>query len=123
MNTMLAEQGLSESQFGVLEALYHLGDLTQVDLARKILKTGGNITMVVDNLEKRGLVLRIRRQGDRRYVKVQLTGDGRKLIDDYFPSHARAIAQLMSALDSEEQETLAALCRKLGLAVSRSSDV
>ena len=42
--------GLTISQFGVLEALYHLGPLCQKEIAKKILKTTGNITMVIDNL-------------------------------------------------------------------------
>ncbi len=41
----LLSLGLTEPQFGVLEALYHLGPLFQRDLARKLLKTGGNITL------------------------------------------------------------------------------
>jgi MarR family transcriptional regulator, 2-MHQ and catechol-resistance regulon repressor len=116
LNAKLAARKLTEGQFGVLEALFHLGDLTQVDLSRKILRTGGNITMVVDNLERRGWVRRVRSEGDRRYVRVQLTEEGRRLIDDYFPSHARAVTELMAALTPAEQEALAALCRKLGLA-------
>lgn len=45
--------GLTESQFGVLEALLHLGTLNQNQLAGKILKSGGNITLVIDNILKR----------------------------------------------------------------------
>ena len=50
--------GLTPSQFGVLEALHHIGPLCLSELARKLLKTGGNLTMVVGNLQKRGLVKR-----------------------------------------------------------------
>jgi MarR family transcriptional regulator, 2-MHQ and catechol-resistance regulon repressor len=65
------DAGLTVSQFGVLEAIYHVGPLSQAELAKKILKSTGNITMVIDNLEKRGLVRRERKQGDRRYYAVQ----------------------------------------------------
>ena len=41
----LSDYGLSTSQFAVLEALYHLGTLSQRDLARKLLKSTGNISI------------------------------------------------------------------------------
>jgi MarR family 2-MHQ and catechol resistance regulon transcriptional repressor len=59
--------GLTGSQFGVLEALYHIGPLCLGELARKLLKTGGNLTMVVGNLQRRGLVTRTRQANDKRY--------------------------------------------------------
>lgn len=111
----LADAGLSVSQFGVLEALYHLGPLSQSEIAKKVLKSTGNITLVVDNLEKGELVKRERQEVDRRYYTVRLTVKGRKLIGDIFPRQAARIMEEMSALSSAEQETLGNLCRKLGL--------
>ncbi len=110
----LAEHKLTPSQFAVLEALYHLGPLCLTELARKTLKTCGNLTLVVDNLEKRGLARRTSTAEDRRYVSVSLTDEGRKLIAAVFPTHAAGIVARMSLLSPDEQEQLAALCRKLG---------
>ncbi len=107
---------LTASQFGVLETLYHLGDLTQHDLGAKLLKSGGNITLVIDNLEKQGLVERRRCKVDRRLVYVSLTPVGRELIAEVFPQHLASIVQAMSALNVEEQAQLGHLCRKLGKA-------
>jgi MarR family transcriptional regulator, 2-MHQ and catechol-resistance regulon repressor len=106
--------GLTHGQFAVLEALLHLGPLNQCDLARKLLRSGGNVTVVIDNLEKRGWVRRERQKDDRRMVIVRLTPAGRRLIAGIFPSHAKAITAEMSRLSPEEQNTLRALCRKLG---------
>jgi len=111
----LADGRVTGSQFGVLEALLHLGPLNQCDLGRKLLKSSGNMTMVVDNLEKRGLVRRVRDVEDRRYVTVHLTDEGRELIEAVFPRHAAGIAAEMSVLTAAEQEELGRLCRKLGL--------
>ncbi len=111
----LADAGLTISQFGVLEALYHLGPLTQVDISKKILKSSGNITMVIDNLEKRELVRRERGTEDRRYITIKLTKAGKYLISKTFPSHATHIVREMSPLDPSEQDELARLCKKLGL--------
>jgi MarR family 2-MHQ and catechol resistance regulon transcriptional repressor len=110
----LARLGLTTGQLGVMEALMHLGPLTQSDLGRKLLRSGGNVTTVIDNLERRGLVGRTRNREDRRVVTVDLTRTGGRLIGKVFPIHARAVAQAMEALTVSEQEELGRLCRKLG---------
>lgn len=110
----MAACGLTVSQFGALEALLHLGPLCQCDLGKKLLKSSGNITMVVDNLEKRGLVERRREGEDRRFVTVHLTEEGRRMISEIFPRHVAVIVEEMGALAPSEQEEMGRLCRKLG---------
>lgn len=114
-NRPMAEHDLTVSQFGALEALHHLGPLNPSELARKLLKTGGNITMVVGNLEKRGLVTRRRSGDDRRCRLVQLTAKGEKLIRAVFPLVLERIVAEMGALTAAEQDELHRLCKKLGL--------
>ena len=108
--------GLTVSQFGVLEALLHLGPLCQRELGEKILKSSGNITMVIDNLEKRSLVERKRDRGDRRFVTVHLTAEGEKLIKAIFPRHLERIKNEFGILSVSEQEALGDMCRVLGRA-------
>lgn len=110
----LEEEGLTLSQFAVLEALYHVGPQYLGDLARRILTSSGNLTLVVDNLQKRGLVKRIQEGKDKRFVQAAITPAGEKLIARIFPEHARRITEVMGRLKAEEQETLGDLCRKLG---------
>jgi MarR family transcriptional regulator, 2-MHQ and catechol-resistance regulon repressor len=114
LSGLITEDGLTESQFGALEALFHLGPLCQRDLGAKLLRSSGNVTMVVDNLEKRGLVRRERGGEDRRYVTVHLTAEGRRLIGRLFPKHVARVVAEMSILTPAEQEELGRLCRKLG---------
>lgn len=111
----LSTFGLSFSQFGVLEALYHRGPMSQSEIGQKILRSSGNMTMVIDNLEKRQLVKRERSQVDRRFFIIHLTEKGRKLISEIFPSHAREITREFDVLTASEQQTLGRLCKKLGL--------
>jgi MarR family 2-MHQ and catechol resistance regulon transcriptional repressor len=111
----LAEVDLSISQFGTLEALYHLGPMPQVEIGKKLLKSSGNMTLVIDNLEKRGLVRRERSEEDRRYFTVHLTEVGKELISEFFPAHAERIAAEMSVLTPSEQEQLGWFCKKLGI--------
>lgn len=106
--------GLTTTQFAVLEALYHGGTLTQGEVCAKVLKSSGNITLVIDNLEKLGLVGRQRSTQDRRVINVTITDAGRALIQEIMPRHVAAIVEEMNALTPQEQTTLGDLCRKLG---------
>lgn len=106
--------GLTESQFGVLEALHHLGPLDQTELTGKLLTSPSNLTLVIDNLEQAGLVERRPSPRDRRRRIVHLTGRARREVERVLPRHVERIAEVMSGLTSEEQDQLAKLCRKLG---------
>lgn len=108
------EYGLTLPQFGVLEALHHLGSMPLGELADKLLVTGGNVTYVMDRLEEQGLVSRTRCGKDRRVVWACLTDEGRSLITDVFPGHAAFVHDLVSVLAPDEQETLRTLLKKLG---------
>lgn len=109
------------AQFGALEALLHCGPLSQSELAGKLLKSGGNITLIVDNLEKAGHVVRERSSEDRRFVTVSLTDSGRAFITDLFPKVAASITRELGALSSAEQFTLGWLCKKAGLGAPAAS--
>ncbi len=110
----LADKGVTLTQFAVLEALYHLGPMSLSDIAEKVLTTGGNLTMVVGNLEKQGLARRQQCPEDRRMLIVVLTAKGKSLVRGMFPRHAAAIAEFLGVLSPEEQAHLGDLCRKLG---------
>jgi len=115
INAHLREYNLTVSQFGILEALYHLGPRQTGELGNKILKSSGNMTMVVDNLEKRGLVKRQPRKNDRRCVDIHLTKKGETLVEEILPKHIAGVLNTFAVLSGEEQERVAVLCRKLGL--------
>ena len=112
LNRSLSAAGLTESQFGVLEAL-HLGPLPQRGLAGKILRTHGNVTLVIDHLERRGLVQRQRAAADRRCIRVHLTEEGEALVRRLVPAHAARLAAEMSVLREDEQQELSRLCQCL----------
>ena len=116
-NRHLAAHNLTISQFGVLEALYHIGPLSQRQLADKILRSSGNLTMVIDNLERDGLVQRERDLKDRRIMTVSLTQRGFELIDSLMPRHVQNVMQVFSALAPEELGQLAELSKRLGLSL------
>ena len=110
----LQEENLTQSQFAVLEALYHLGALCQGELVQKILKSNANLTTVVDSLEKKNLVRRDRSGSDRRRVTVCLTEVGTEVIARVFPRHAEIVERELAVLSADEQLQLADLLKKLG---------
>ena len=104
---------LTVSQFGILEALYHLGPMSQKNLAAKILKSPGNITTIINNLERNQLVKREVNNEDKRYYTIRLTYNGRSMIERIFPTHADIVLDRFSVLTETEQATLGMLLKKL----------
>jgi MarR family transcriptional regulator, 2-MHQ and catechol-resistance regulon repressor len=123
LSLQLEFEGLTTGQFGILEALLHLGAMCQKTLAEKLLRSGGNITLVVDNLEKHGWVRRERQEDDRRKILVHLTPEGRRVISQIFPRHVEAVVKEMGRLNPEEQEALRNICRKLGRAAEEPTNL
>lgn len=113
LSPILSSAGLTAGQFGALEVLLHLGPLCQSELGKKLLRSGGNITMVVDNLERRGLVRRERGE-DRRFITVHLTKEGRQRIQKIFQKYLDALVREMRILTEAEQKELGRLCKKIG---------
>lgn len=111
----LGDENLTVSQFGILEALLHIGPQNQKELGKKILKSGGNITLVIDNLEKRNLATRKTDPCDRRAVIIELTEKGKTFIEEFFPKHVEKIVDEYSVLSPEELKELGRLCKKVGI--------
>jgi MarR family 2-MHQ and catechol resistance regulon transcriptional repressor len=109
----LHSNNMTGSQFGVLEALHKHGPVVQRDLAGQIMKTTGNITTVIDNLEKSRLVERIRGEKDRRYFEIVLTPEGGQLIKKIYPAHLKQVEKVLSRITEKERNELVRICGKL----------
>lgn len=110
----LRQHGLSGTEFGVLEALYHKGPLPLSALAEAVLITGASMTYAVKQLEERGLMRRRTSTEDQRFVFGELTDAGRALIAQVFPEHAEQIRSAMRGLSRQEKRQAAELMKKLG---------
>lgn len=108
-------RGLTETEFGILEAVYHKGPLLLGDVQRKILLSSGGVTYTIDRLAEKGLISRQECPTDRRARYAVLTAKGREVIEEIFPEHAELIEEVMSGLSAREQEEATLLLRKLGL--------
>ncbi|HVO72775.1 MAG TPA: MarR family transcriptional regulator [Ignavibacteriaceae bacterium] len=114
INELIIKKGLTESQFNALDALYHLGSLNQKELGDKLFRTGGNITLVIDNLEKQKLVKRERGE-DRRCFTLHMTNKGMSLFESIFPEELKLIIEETNLLNEKEQAQLQKFCKILGL--------
>jgi len=110
--------GLGTTEFGVLEVLYHKGELPVCEVQRKILVESSSTTYVVDKLVDRGLVRRRPSDTDRRVILLDLTARGRRLMKRIFPTHAAHMRRALGALSAREQAQAARLLRTLGVAAA-----
>lgn len=105
--------GLTPSQFMVLEVLYHKGDMRVCEITEKILTSGGNMTVVIQNLTKENYVIKKATPGDRRSYQLSLTEKGRSIMEEVFPRHLEIMKETMDGLDEEEKVTLIGLLKKM----------
>lgn len=105
--------GLTLTQFGVLDALYHKGPLTINQIIESILSTGGNITVVVSNLEKQDLVTRTTNPEDKRSCFISITPKGVQKIEELFPKHLEDLEDHFKNLTQEDKEQLVFLLAKV----------
>ncbi|CAM5779913.1 MULTISPECIES: MarR family winged helix-turn-helix transcriptional regulator [Brevibacillus] len=110
----IRQHGLNPTEFGVLEVLYHKGPQPLQQIGEKILISSGNITYVVDKLEKKQLLVRKPCAEDRRVIYAELTEKGQQFLASIFPSHKIAIEQAVSGLNPEEKRSAIELLKKLG---------
>lgn len=111
--TLFRQNGLTMAQFAVLEALLHKGDMTVQALIDSVLSTSGNMTVVIRNLERQGLVNRQKNPSDNRSFVICLTKQGKKLIDTVFADHMDFVQSALSAINDTEKETVINILKKL----------
>lgn len=104
--------GITPTQFSVLDVLYSKGEMKICHLISKILATSGNMTVVLRNMEKNGWIYRKVDPDDRRASLIGLTTEGEELIKQTLPEHLDAVYHSMSVLTSSEQEQLITILKK-----------
>ncbi len=111
----IEDAGLCLTDFAALEALLHKGPLTITEIQGKVLLASGSMTAAVDRLEKKGLVVRRPAPIDRRAKVLDLTPEGRRVVEKAFRRHAVELESAMAVLKPSEKRQLRGLLKKLGL--------
>ncbi|EFY08485.1 MarR family winged helix-turn-helix transcriptional regulator [Erysipelothrix rhusiopathiae] len=105
---------INVNEFQALEALYHKGKLTTQALCDTVLVPGSSMTYVVDQLEKKGLVVRLKDEKDRRINYVMLSPKGLNDTEIIYNKHYEEMRKRFDKLTSEEEVTLQNLLKKIG---------
>jgi MarR family 2-MHQ and catechol resistance regulon transcriptional repressor len=111
----IAEAGLCLSDFAALEALLHKGPLTITEIQAKVLLASGSMTAAVDRLERKSLVIRRATATDRRAKVLELTLEGKRVVEAAFRRHAVELEAAFAVLNGREKRQLYGLLKKLGL--------
>ncbi len=120
LRTLLRQNfSITLPQFDVLSELERAGDpLTMSQLSKELMVSNGNVTGVIDRLEKSGFAKRVRAEHDRRVQYIELTSKGRKEFNKMASRHEKWVADLLSDLTMNEMDQLQNLLLKARQSVS-----
>ena len=108
------EFGTTLPRFDLMAQLErHPEGLKMNELSRLLMVTGGNVTAIVDQLEKEGLVERLDEPADRRAFRIRLTRPGDKTFAEMARAHEQWVVALLSGLSRRDREELLKLLAKL----------
>ena len=110
---IVTQYGITLSQFAVLEVLYHKGDLSVGDVQKRILSSSGTIAVIVKNLEKNNLIVRVQDNEDKRKYILKLTLKGASLINKVYPKHEEMLISSINVLNYQEQQNVLKSLRKI----------
>lgn len=111
----IALHGLNQTEFAVLELLYHKGDQPIQIIGKKILISSGSITYVIDKLEQKNYAIRKACPSDRRVTFAAITISGKAFMDEHFPKHEAKIEEIFEQLSDEDINDTIELLKRIGL--------
>lgn len=112
-DAQIRQMGLTSSQFDVIATLGNTPGMTFNKLAEKTLTTKGELTGIIDRLEKKGLVRREVPPEDRRSFLAVLTPEGEQVFAETFPAHIAHLKQRFERLDKQELEQIRGALEKI----------
>ena len=115
----LSKEKLTVPQLDIISCLDRSKGLPLSELAERLLVTGGNITGIIDRLERDGYVYRERDKKDRRIVRALLTEKGFDLYKSFLPRYKEIMRKINSVLTTEERQQLQRLLKKLGQGIKK----
>lgn len=112
----LAQFGLEPGEFDILSTLRRSGEpdgLTASSFLRASLVTSGAITLRIDRMQAKGLVIRVRDPLDRRSIRISLSSQGLELVDRVLPLHFANHMRLIQELNGDERDSLEGILSNL----------
>ncbi|MCL4307456.1 MAG: MarR family transcriptional regulator [Candidatus Thermoplasmatota archaeon] len=123
----LSDNGLSIMEFRILKTLNNQGAQPMIKLAEANMITQGWVTNIVDKLEEKGLVHRLRSQDDRRVINIVTTERGRSFFTEIKDLHEKFIIDTLDFLSPEDMNNVKCILSRveeqIASKVSRQSPV
>jgi DNA-binding MarR family transcriptional regulator len=116
----ISRDKLTVPQLDIISCLGRTGGLPLSELAERLLVSGGNITGIIDRLERDGYVYRARDDHDRRVVRALLTEKGDELYEAFLPRYKEIVTEINKGLSPQERKDLQRLLKKLAHSVQVS---
>src|SRR5437870_13446853 len=114
LNTRFRPYGLSSATFNVLVVLLGAGgSLSPCEIGEQLLVTRGTVTGLLDSLERQRLVQRLPHPKDRRMLLIELTDEGRIILDRLMPEHVQGMCELLACLSESEKKAFAGVLAKI----------
>lgn len=114
INEDVSQYGLNPTEFGALEVLYHKGPQSVQSICDKVLIASSSMSYVIENLIKKDYITKVKQRDDKRIHIVHLTEIGKLLMDQIYPNHVRKLRDVLNILESNEENELQNLLKKLG---------
>lgn len=114
VKSSLIETELTVNEFTVMEALYTKKELSTQELIDKILIPNSSMTYVLDILEKRELINRLKDPKDKRRQLISLTDEGESLFKEVYEQHYQHMQSIFSVLSDQENQELQRLLKIVG---------
>jgi DNA-binding MarR family transcriptional regulator len=116
----IGKDRITVPQFDIITCLGRTRGLPLSELAERLLISGGNVTGIIDRLERDGYVYRKRDDRDRRVVKALLTEKGYEHYKTFLPRYKDIVANINKGLAPQERKELQRLLKKLAVSVQQS---
>ena len=108
------QYGLNLTEFGVMEALYHKGELPVATILDKVLVANSSMSYALDILEKKQFITRVKNPHDGRSFLITLTEQGKTLFDCVYQEHFKNMRHYLGSLSAKEERMLQELLKKMG---------
>lgn len=111
----LSPFGLSPVKMNALMMVKHVGGergLSQVEISKRMIVSAGNITRLIDRLEKDSLVERVAEPNDRRVKLIRITKKGSDLLDSAWPTYQGKVNEILTMLPSRDLQLMPPLLNR-----------
>ncbi len=105
-HSVVKQTGLSPAQMHTIEMIGHHQNLRMKELASRMGITTGTLTVMIDRLEKAGLVARQPNARDRRSFNIVLTANGRRHFEEHHQLHLALTREITAGLADDEMQQL-----------------